>query len=403
MEPGPLSAHLKIAGRIAPNRIVYQSMEANDADERGNPTERTIRRYERLAAGNPGMLFVEALTINYESRSRLRQLKIDAETAPALEKMVRQMRQINPEPLIIFQLAHSGRLSHADFSQVVAIYPPVLPPGRLLSDEEIELIGKEFVQAAVIAKQVGADGIDFKHCHGYFCGEMLRPANRRQGRFGGDFTNRTSFFRETFSSMKQRLGKDERFLLGMRYSVYEGIPGGFGTSGPEEVAEDLTEPLAFARLAESLGMNYLNISAGIPALTPEITRPTSKYPPGVYRHFGWTKAIREVVTIPVIGSGYSYLKDGQNGLIAATDSQRSFTYYACKNIAAGAVDLVGVGRQILADPLFARKILAADGDPIAYCQACGGCSNLLKSQKEVGCSRYDEYYGQLLKKVKTPS
>ena len=43
----------------------------------------------------------------------------------------------------------------------------------------------DFVQAASIAEQTGADGIDFKQCHGYFCTEILRPANIRPDRFGG--------------------------------------------------------------------------------------------------------------------------------------------------------------------------------------------------------------------------
>ena len=40
--------------------------------------------------------------------------------------------------------------------------------------------------------------------------------------------------------------------------------------------------------------------------------------------------------------------------------------------------MVGIGRQSLADPLFAKKILEGKNSEINYCIACGGCSVLLR-------------------------
>ena len=48
------------------------------------------------------------------------------------------------------------------------------------------------------------------------------------------------------------LPADPSFVVGCRASVYEALHGGFGTAGPESPREDLTEPLAFARLMEEL-------------------------------------------------------------------------------------------------------------------------------------------------------
>ena len=172
------------------------------------------------------------MTVSYESRSRKNQLKISEETAPGLERLVREMKEINSESLILFQINHSGSVSNPTFSKVVSLYPRKDQRIHVLAEEEIEEIGELFAKAAVIAKHAGADGIDFKHCHGYLCGEMLRPANIRSDRFGGSFENRTRFFRQTTEKIKKAVAGDA-FLLGLRYSVYEGIPGGFGTSGPE--------------------------------------------------------------------------------------------------------------------------------------------------------------------------
>jgi 2,4-dienoyl-CoA reductase-like NADH-dependent reductase (Old Yellow Enzyme family) len=373
-------------------------MECNDADEVGNPTDLTRARYRKLAEGGAGIVFLEACTISRESRARKNQLGIYEETAGGLEKLIREMKAVNRDSLILLQITHSGRESGPTFSRVVSAYAGADPQVHVLTTREIEKIGDEFSRAAVIAEQVGADGIDFKQCHGYLCAELLRPANTRPDRFGGSFANRTRFFAETVKKIQQA-NHNPSFLLGARFSVYEGIPGGFGTSGPDEVMEDLTEPLRLARLMEKLGLHFINVSAGIPTITPEITRPTQRYPEGVYRHFGWAKAVKEVVRIPVIGSGYSYLRDGQNQLKEPDPQKRSLVYFAEKNLRQGFCDMVGLGRQSLADPLIARKILQGRDSEVNYCRACGSCAILLGAQVATGCPVYLGFYRKILQGI----
>ncbi|MGE5254320.1 MAG: 2,4-dienoyl-CoA reductase [Planctomycetaceae bacterium] len=391
-----LDSPIKIGTKTAPNRIVNQPMECNDADPVGNPTELTFDRYRKLAEGEAGIIIVEALTITQESRARKNQLGIYEKTAAALERMVKEMRGINSRSLLLFQITHSGQQSGAGFSRLVSVYPLPGQETHLLTEGEIEKIGDDFARAALIAKQVGADGIDFKHCHGYLCAEMLRPVNTRKDRFGGSFENRTRFFSETTGKIKKAVG-GAPFLLGARFSAYEGIPGGFGTPGPAEVIEDLSEPLAFVRLMEKAGVDYINVSAGIPAITPEIVRPTKNYPEGVYRHFGWARAMKRQVRVPIIGSGYTYLRDGKNDLKEPDPWKKSFLYWAEKNLKEGICDLVGIGRQSLADPLFARKILEGKSSEVNYCIACGSCSQLLRAQAQTGCPIYFQYYKKLLR------
>ena len=61
---------IQIGNRFAPNRIVNQPMECNDADDLGRPTALTLDRYRRLAEGRAGIIIIEALTISQESRAR---------------------------------------------------------------------------------------------------------------------------------------------------------------------------------------------------------------------------------------------------------------------------------------------------------------------------------------------
>jgi len=204
MKTGMLSSSIRIGNRWAPNRIVNQPMKCNDGDASGSPTELTFHRYRNLAKGQAGIIFVQSLTISYESRARKHQLKISEDTAKGLERLVKEMREMNDQSLILFQINHSARLSQAAFSKVVSVYPTGDPSIHLLTDEEIDDIGSRFMKAAVIAKKVGADRIDYKQCHGYLCGEMIRPANTRSDRYGGTFENRTRFFRETTEKTKRR-------------------------------------------------------------------------------------------------------------------------------------------------------------------------------------------------------
>jgi len=80
-------------------------------------------------------------------------------------------------------------------------------------------------------------------------------------------------------------------------------------------------------------------------------------------------------------------------------SKKSFLYWAEKNLKDGNVDLVEIGRQSLADQLFPKKILSGNVNQVHFCIACGGCSILLRSQEQVGCTVYDEYYKKVLKRV----
>ena len=397
METDMISAPIPVGKKTAPNRIVFQPMECNDADSSGDPSDLTIKRYRRFAEGGAGIIFSESFTLTTESRARKSQMSITEQNSEGLARLIKEMREVNQDSLILFQLNQSGRLSEAAFSKVISVYPTGEADIHVLTEEEIEEIGSNFVKAAVIAKQVGADGIDFKHCHGYVCTEMIQPANTRNDRYGGSFENRTRFFKETVRKMKAALN-DDSFLLGVRFNFYDGVTGGFGTAGPDEVVEDFSEPLAFAKMMEDMGMHYINVSAGIAG--SELTQPSKKYPEGVYRLFGWAQAVKKAVTIPVIGSGYTYLRDGKNKLPEPNQEKRSFLYWAEKNIKDGNVDMVGVGRQSLADPLFAKKLLAGESKAVNYCTICDRCLELMFAQKAVGCAVHDKYYRELYRSLK---
>lgn len=398
MKAKNLNTSIRIGTKIAPSRIVYQPTESNNCEKNGMPTESTFKKYEEIAYGAPGIIHIESIDVTLETQARSNRMVLVEETLPGFKELIVRIKKINSNSLIIFQLSHAGRLSDPVFKPPVAVYPRFGESLPILTTEEVYQARDEFVRCAVLSWKAGADGVDFKQAHGFLGDDFLHPANNRNDQYGGSFENRTRFFRETYAQMRNEI-PDTNFLIGSRISPFEGIPGGCGTSDVDGIVEDLSEMKEFVKLMEKDGVNFINVSAGYAAANLELLLPSDQYPEGVPRLFGWTRIIKEAVGIPVIGSGYSYLRDGINNLYGNDPEKKSLVYYAEKNIEKGYVDLIGIGRQSIADPLFSKKILEHRMDEIQWCQTCGGCGTLLGNNKPIGCTVHEPEFTRILESV----
>jgi 2,4-dienoyl-CoA reductase-like NADH-dependent reductase (Old Yellow Enzyme family) len=369
----------KIGAKTAPNRLVSQAMESNDGEDGGGVSGRAYNRYMNLARGGWGITVVEAISVTPESLARKNGLVMSRKNLDGYKRLADGYKAIYPEGVLLFQITHSGRHS-GSFSKNVCLYSDGTDGAHLLSTGEIEDLRRSFVESALLAEEAGADGIDFKLCHGYFGAEMLRPANIRNDRWGGGFENRTRFIRETVGEIRARQ-RSKGFILGSRISLYEAIRGGCGTAGHDEVIEDLAEMKRVVLLLKEIGMDYINVSAGIPSLTPDVTRPTGPSRFFSLHHFRYARLVKELVPeIPVIGSAYTIFKED-----AAARGE--------ENLAKGYADFIGFGRQSFADPLYPKKL--ASGEKTNYCTACSGCTRLMVAQLNDGCIIYDDYYKEL--------
>jgi 2,4-dienoyl-CoA reductase-like NADH-dependent reductase (Old Yellow Enzyme family) len=394
MVTNALARSVKVGGFSAPNRIAALPTEGNNAEESGTPSKTTIDRYRALAEGGAGIVYVEATAVHPEGRARKRQLRIGDDTSRGFAALASEFKRANPDALLLFQLDHAGPLADPRFSTPVAVGPRPGAGPRLLTDADIAELRSLFVHAVEIAAEAGADGVEFKLAHGFLLNDFLRPGNQRSGAYGGSFENRIRFIIELLDGARAVL-KGKRFILSARISAYEGAVGGFGSPGPEGVVEAIEEPLAFAVAAAAAGLDLLSVSGGSSSANLEILLPTSRYPEGVYRHFGWTRRLKAGAGIPVIGAGYSYLRDGHNDLPGDNLELKSLAYWARRNVEEGLTDIVGLGRQVIADPAFPRKLLAGDFGAMDFCTTCSGCGVLLGAQKNVGCVVYDKHYKKL--------
>ncbi|PKO03959.1 MAG: 2,4-dienoyl-CoA reductase [Chloroflexi bacterium HGW-Chloroflexi-5] len=392
-----LLSPIKIGSHVSPNRFFAQAMECTDADADGNPSDLTYERYENLFKGEIGLVSLEAITITDKNRSRLNQLFIMPKNQPALTTFVSKLKAINPKTVFIFQLTHSGELSNPQFSKRLSVKPLPGFTADVFTEDEFEKIMADFVLAAKIAYDAGADGIDMKFCHGYLGSQILRPYNTRKWKYGGPWENRRQFAFDLYERI-QKAVPDKNFLIGSKISVWEGFPGGFGTAGPDTPMIDLTEPIDLVKGLEERGAQYFIQSAGSPSITISLTQADKERPYFAYLHQYFAKALRDNLNkeTVVIGSNYSVFGKGKNKLQAVTEEESSLLTYGAQNIEKGYVDMIGLGRQSFADPMLPLKLREGRESEIKYCTACDNCLELLIQQSPIGCCTYNKYYTEVL-------
>lgn len=360
-------------------------------DPSGNPSEETTQRYCDLAAGEAGLITLEAITVTRESRARDNQLTIMPQNQEPLTKFMDKVHAANPKSLVVFQLTHSGELSNPAFSRRVTPNPLPGYGGDVLTEDDVAHIMDDFVQAAKIAYDAGADGIDLKLCHGYFGSQMIRPYNDRNWKYGGSWENRTRFPYELMERIRKAV-PDKNFLIGSKISAWEGFPGGFGTEGPHSPIMDLTEPLDLIKGLEERGASYIVQSAGSPSITVSLTQADKHVPYFAYLHQYWAKEFRKVLKpeTVVIGSNFSPFRSGKNGLCAVTEEESNLLNYSEWCVENDVCDMIGLGRQSFADPFLPKKVREGKLDEIKYCLLCDSCLELLIQQSKVGCVAFDK-------------
>ncbi len=351
------------------NRLVAQAMEINSAGAGGSVSEKIVDRYKKLALGKWGIVFVEAVSVTPVSLARKNGLVMSEKNLSGFKRLVHEFKRYDEKALIMFQLTHAGRVA-CDYSRKACIYSEGNQDIVQLTSAELDRIREDFVGACKLAHDAGADGVDIKACHGYLLGEMLRPANTRCDVYGGNAENRARLICDIIKDVKRSY---PGLIIGSRISFYEGIRGGCGTASANEVVEDPADILGTTGRIVRAGADYINVSAGIPSVTPKLTRPGEDGIFNMYSHFRYAREIKDHIPgTTVIGSAYSA------GLKASAG-------FADENIGKCYVDLAGFGRQNLADPLFPLK-LEEDPGSIRWCRLCGGCSKLLKAMKNVACT-----------------
>ncbi len=353
-----LFSPIRIGNFETANRICHVPTDISSANADGSVNQRVITYHEQIAKGGCGFIIVGASTPDRATgRPTVTCIAVDEDPLiPGLAELAEAMHRHGARCAV--QIQHPGRqaawprkdlISASD--QVVelpgsagheVVYAEAAAKGksiRAMTIEEIYELAEKFAEGAWRVQQAGFDAVELHGAHGYLIAQFMSPyVNRRNDRFGGSFINRMRFVLEIMARIRHKCGRD--FPIGVRYSGEEWVPGG----------RVIAESVQIAELLEQQGAAFVDISAGIFEAPAAVMDP-------MYYPQGWNTytadEVKKRVSIPVITS--HTLRDPA---------------YCEKILAAGKTDLVGLSRQMIADPNWANKAYARRPDEIRKCISC---------------------------------
>jgi len=402
------SKTVTVGSVVIPNSVSALPMEGGDAAADGSPGELTFRKYERVARGGSGLIWIEAVSVCNEGKSNPGQLYINKDTVKnfiklreSIQKAAKQANGEDFKPVIIIQLNHSGRYSKPGETRVPIISShkkelderlQITTAYPLTTDAYLEEMEDAFVNAAVLSKEAGFDGVDIKACHGYLINELL-SGFEREGKYGGSFENRTRFMLNVIDKVKASIA-DENFLIASRLNLYDALPHslGFGQNSKNEL--DLTEPIKLTNILSEKGVKIIGVTMGNPYFIPSVNRPSATAEPleslqGAYRLIDGASQLQKAVPESVVvGVGYSWFRHFAPNVGAAILKE-------------GRAKLIGFGREILAYPDFCNDMLKGGFERPKQCVACSKCGEMKRELGICGCPVRDtEFYLQMYKDIK---
>ncbi len=316
------------------NRLVMPPMASEKAQEGLVGPEHVDFFRERNTGESVGLVIVEHSYVSPEGKASPYQLSASRdEDISGLAQLAQAVHEGGGK--VFLQLNHAGAATHP----VITGLPPVgpsnacLPPdyrkgekvfgiSRALTLPGIELVVQDFADAAGRAVKAGFDGVEIHSAHGYLLNQFLSPlTNHREDEYGGNFEGRIRLHRDIISAVKAAVPAG--FPVALRLGACDYMEGGLTKK------EGVRAAMAF----EELGVDLLDISGGFCRYThPQSTNP------GYFREL--TEAIKMMVSIPVLLTG---------GITEGSQAQELLQEEAA--------DLIGVGRALLKDPLWAQKAL----------------------------------------------
>jgi hypothetical protein len=151
-----------------------------------------------------------------------------------------------------------------------------------------------------------------------------------------------------------------------RITPYKGLPGALGSAGLDDVAEDPIEPIAFARVMEQPLDQFHQRFRRIRGQKPRDAHADRRLSQGSFPSLQLDASNQAERLHTHHRIGIQPAHRGDKALHIPDMSEADFLYWAEKNVRAGHTDFVGVGRQSIADPEFARKILEGRASKVRW-------------------------------------
>mgnify|MGYP000695210116 CR=1 FL=1 len=344
------------------NRIVMMPMGTNYGEQNGEMSFLHINYYEQRAKGGTGLIIVEnASVFSPQGSNGTSQLRIDHDSyLPRLYKLCERVHKYGTK--IAIQINHAGASAMSSRTGMQPVSSSNIPSKaggeipRPLEKEEIYEIAKKYGEAAKRAQTAGFDAVEIHAGHSYLISQFLSPLyNNRTDEFGGSIENRSRFARLVIDEVRKNVGPNFPILL--RLSADEFMEGG-------NTIDDCLEYL-----------EYLNDEVDIYDVSAALNGSIQYQIDANYLKDGWrsymAKAVREKYNKPCVTMGN--IRDPR----VADDI-----------LARGDADIIGMGRGLIADPHWVKKVATGHEDDIRKCISCNiGCAgNRIGVNRPIRCT-----------------
>ncbi|MDD6460338.1 MAG: FAD-dependent oxidoreductase, partial [Absicoccus porci] len=356
-----LFSPVKIGKVEVPNRIALLPMGVFSPrlmNKDGSYTKDGADYYIERAKGGTGLIITGLVPL---PKNAMASILNDPESYVKRQKYLADGIHKYGSKVFIMISALSGRSSTNPDDPAPSALPNVWNPkrnNREMTKAEIEEYIQGFAIGAKAAKDAGIDGVEIHAVHeGYLLDQFtIRNYNHRQDEYGGSLENRLRFPCEIVKAIKKECGED--FPVSIRYSVKSYTKGFNRGAVPgetfEEFGRDYEESFQVAKMLEEAGYDMLDCDNG--------TYDAWYWPhPPVYMpkalNLDDVAELRKHVNIPVICGG-----------------RFDDPALADQAIAQGRIDMMGMGRPLLADADRANKFKEGREDDIRPCISCHfGC------------------------------
>lgn len=353
----PLAAPLTLpGGAVLPNRIAKAAMSEGMADPDGHATPRLDTLYRRWGASGAGLLLSGNIQVDRRHLERPANVVLDDDTGmAALARMAAAGRSGGAR--FWAQLSHTGRQVTADINPEPLAPSPVeidvlrgahyrFARPRAMTGAEIERAIAQFAAAARRAQAAGFDGVELHGAHGYLISQFLSPhTNLRADGWGGALAARARFLLETIAAVRDAVGPG--FPVGLKLNASDFQKGAFTSA----------DCVAVVRMLNGTGLDLLELSGGS-LEQPKVVGVAVK-DEGVdgarastarreAYFLAFAGAVRAVAAMPVMVTGGFRTRAVMEAALAD-----------------GELDVVGIGRPMIADPETPRRLLAGEIDRAA--------------------------------------
>lgn len=340
---------LQIGSMTLKNRTFMAPMSLGYGDQTGIPTLQEQAYWLERAKGEVGCIITDATSVDPNTPYLGNTLCFRSEESIVeYKKFTDKIHEYGTK--IIPQITHPGPESISSFFGVTPISSSgylnsMYQKTRELKVEEIPNIISMYANTSYQAKQAGFDGIELHCAHGYMLlGSFLSPLkNKRTDEYGGDLMHRARLLFEVVEAIKSKCGDD--FPIILRMSGSEKISGG----------NTIEDTLQLIPELEKRGVDAFEISGGSQYELPNKIIPS--HGEECATNLAEALRIKEISHVPVLLVGK--INDASLARTLVEEDK---------------VDGIVLGRALLADADFVKKVKEGKDCQIAPCTGClAGC------------------------------